>query len=108
MTLPKRAKGGGALAAGGSMASMTPAVRHGNDFTTLPRASITALMPVGVARSLDGRVDKVAHGSITNANNANVSLDSLRVLFNNGHAYANVHTAAHPGGEIRDQVHPSN
>lgn len=50
---------------------------------------------------------EVAHGSITNANNANVSLDSLRVLFNNGHAYANVHTSAHPGGEIRDQIHPA-
>ena len=49
---------------------------------------------------------EVAHGSITNANNANVSLDSLRVLFNNGNAYVNVHTSANPGGEIRDQVHP--
>jgi CHRD domain-containing protein len=50
---------------------------------------------------------EVAHGSITNANNANVSLDSLRVLFNNGNSYANVHTTAHPGGEIRDQIHPA-
>ena len=50
----------------------------------------------------------VAHGSITNANNTGVSLDSLRVLFNNGNAYVNVHTSANPGGEIRDQVHPSN
>jgi len=48
---------------------------------------------------------EVAHGSITNANNANISLDSLRVLFNNGNAYVNVHTSANPGGEIRDQVH---
>jgi hypothetical protein len=46
----------------------------------------------------------VASGTITNANNANVSLDSLRVLFNNGNAYVNVHTSANPGGEIRDQV----
>jgi hypothetical protein len=50
----------------------------------------------------------VAHGSITNANNTGVSLDSLRVLFNNGNAYVNVHTSANPGGEIRDQVHPVN
>jgi hypothetical protein len=50
----------------------------------------------------------VAKGTITNANNSTVSLDSLRVLFNNGGAYANVHTTANPGGEIRDQIHPSN
>jgi hypothetical protein len=48
----------------------------------------------------------VAHGTITNANNSAVSLDSLRVLFNNGMAYVNVHTAVNLGGEIRDQVHP--
>ncbi|MDQ6771079.1 MAG: CHRD domain-containing protein [Gemmatimonadota bacterium] len=50
----------------------------------------------------------VMRGSITNANNGSVSLDSLRVLFNNGNAYANVHTTANPAGEIRDQIHPSN
>ena len=50
----------------------------------------------------------VARGTITNANNGTVSLDSLRVLFNNGNAYANVHTVANPGGEVRDQIHPSN
>ena len=49
---------------------------------------------------------EVMHGSLTNAMNANISLDSLRVLFNNGKAYVNVHTTANPGGEIRDQVHP--
>ena len=51
MRLPNRANGVGEFAAGGRTASITPAVRHGSDFTTLPRASITALMPVGVARS---------------------------------------------------------
>ncbi|MDP9204952.1 MAG: CHRD domain-containing protein [Gemmatimonadota bacterium] len=50
----------------------------------------------------------VAQGTITNANNSSVSLDSLRVLFNNGNAYTNVHTTANPGGEIRDQVQSSN
>jgi hypothetical protein len=49
----------------------------------------------------------VAEGTITNANSPTVKLDSLRVLFNNGNAYANVHTAANPGGEIRDQIHPA-
>jgi len=33
-----------------------------------------------------------------------VSGDSLIVLLNNGGAYINVHTAAHPGGEIRGQI----
>ena len=47
-------------------------------------------------------------GEITNANNANVSLDSLRTLFNNGHAYVNIHTSANLGGEIRGQVARSN
>jgi CHRD domain-containing protein len=50
----------------------------------------------------------VSAGSITNANNSGISLDSLRVLFNNGNAYANVHTTAFGAGEIRDQIHPVN
>jgi CHRD domain len=51
---------------------------------------------------------RVSEGVITNANNSSVSLDSLRVLFNNGNAYANVHTTTNPAGEIRDQIHPAN
>lgn len=50
----------------------------------------------------------VAQGTITAANNSGISLDSLRVLFNNGNAYTNVHTSANPGGEIRDQITPVN
>ncbi|HXN76162.1 MAG TPA: CHRD domain-containing protein, partial [Gemmatimonadaceae bacterium] len=46
----------------------------------------------------------VGSGSITNANNVNISLDSLRVLFNNGNAYVNVHTTANGAGEIRGQI----
>lgn len=64
---------------------------------------INLFLPNGATGTVNGQV---WHGSITNANNANVSLDSLRVLFNNGNAYVNVHTSANPGGEIRDQVHP--
>ncbi len=48
----------------------------------------------------------VASGTITNANNSSISLDSLRVLFNNGNAYVNIHTVVNPGGEIRDQIRP--
>ena len=62
----------------------------------------TPITPTGTLNGI------VSAGSITNASNVGVSLDSLRVLFNNGNAYVNVHTAANPGGEIRDQVHPSN
>jgi hypothetical protein len=65
---------------------------------------INLLIPNAATGLLNG---EIARGSITNAANANVSLDSLRVLFNNGHAYANLHTQAHPGGEIRDQIHPA-
>jgi hypothetical protein len=65
---------------------------------------INLFLPNGPTGTVNG---EVAHGSITNANNANVSLDSLRVLFNNGRAYANVHTSAHGAGEIRDQIHPA-
>ena len=60
----------------------------------------TPITPTG---TLNGVVSK---GSITNSSNVGVSLDSLRVLFNNGNAYVNVHTAVNPGGEIRDQVRP--
>ena len=46
----------------------------------------------------------VMQGTITNASNPSISLDSLRVLMNNGNAYVNIHTTANPGGEIRDQI----
>lgn len=33
-----------------------------------------------------------------------ISGDSLKILLNNGNAYANVHNSAFPGGEIRGQI----
>ncbi len=62
---------------------------------------INLFIPVGISGALNGIV---ANGTITNANNAAVSLDSLRTLFNNGNAYVNVHTTANPTGEIRGQI----
>ena len=73
--------------------------------TTAGPVIFNMFLPNGPTGTLNG---EVAHGTFTNANNVNISLDSLRVLFNNGHAYTNVHTSANQGGEIRDQVHPSN
>ena len=58
-------------------------------------------LPTGNSGTLNGVVGR---GTITNSNNVNISLDSLRVLFKNGNAYVNVHTAANTGGEIRGQV----
>jgi hypothetical protein len=62
-----------------------------------------------IANRATGTVSGViATGTITAANNSQVSLDSLRVLFNNSNAYVNVHTSANPGGEIRGIVVRSN
>ena len=48
----------------------------------------------------------VAHGYIdlTKEVSKGVSGDSLKTLLTNGNAYVNVHTAAHPGGEVRGQI----
>ena len=57
------------------------------------------------------QIKKVASGTLavgtidlSKAASKTVSGDSLKVLLNNGSAYINVHTAQHPGGEIRGQV----
>lgn len=90
-----------------NMTAVTQSHIHLGDATRVgPTAGpviINLFIPNGATATLNG---EVAHGSITNANNANVSLDSLRVLFNNNNSYANVHTSANPTGEIRDQIHP--
>ncbi len=91
--------------------------------TVSPMTAITAahihLGPVGVVGPViinlfnpirgGGTISGViATGTITAANNNQVSLDSLRVLFNNGNGYVNVHTTAFGGGEIRGVVTRTN
>ena len=66
---------------------------------------INLFMPNRPTGTVNG---EVARGTITNSNNSQVSLDSLRVLFNNANSYANIHTSANPAGEIRDQIRPLN
>jgi hypothetical protein len=36
--------------------------------------------------------------------NSSITGDSLKMLLNNGNAYANVHNAPFPGGEVRGQI----
>lgn len=62
---------------------------------------INLFMPNGATGTLNG---EIASGTITDANNANISLDALRVLLNNGTAYANVHTTQFQPGAIRGQI----
>lgn len=49
---------------------------------------------------------KLAEGEIDLSKplSKSVSADSLKVLLRDGSAYINVHTAAHPSGEIRGQI----
>ena len=66
---------------------------------------INLFMPNVPTGSVNG---EVARGTITDANNANFTLDALRVMLNAGNSYANVHNSAFPGGAIRGQIIRSN
>jgi hypothetical protein len=86
-----------------NMTGVTLSHIHLGDATVAGPVIINLFIPNTATGTVTGIVGE---GTITNANNANVSLDSLRTLFNNGHAYVNVHTTAHGAGEIRGQVGP--
>jgi len=60
-------------------------------FTILAQSGTVASGSIDLSRP-------ITQGNIT------IAGDSLRVLFDNGHAYVNLHTAAFPGGEIRGQI----
>jgi hypothetical protein len=90
-----------------NMTGVTASHIHLGAAGTAPANNIlfNLFIPNGTTGTVNG---VVAQGTITAANNPNVSLDSLRTLFNNGMAYVNVHTTVNPGGELRDQVRPDN
>ncbi|HCU12919.1 MAG TPA: hypothetical protein DGB72_12420 [Gemmatimonadetes bacterium] len=81
-----------------SMTAVTASHIHDGSATCACPVIINLFNPLRPSGTVSG---VIATGTITNANNAQVSLDSLRVLFNNGNAYVNVHTSANAGGEIR-------
>ena len=59
---------------------------------------------VSLAITSSAQSGTVVSGSFTATANSNVTMDSLLVLMRNGFAYVDVHTAAHPDGEIRGQI----
>jgi hypothetical protein len=81
-----------------SMTAVTASHIHDGSATCSCPVIINLFNPLRPSGTVSG---VIATGTITNANNTQVSLDSLRVLFNNGNAYVNVHTSANAGGEIR-------
>jgi hypothetical protein len=60
---------------------------------------VTAAVATGPVSS--GTIDLT---QTINVGTSSITGDSLRVLLKNGNAYANVHTSAFPGGEIRGQI----
>jgi hypothetical protein len=90
-----------------NMTGVTLSHIHLGDATAVGQTAGPVIFNLFIPNGATGTVNGVVmHGSITNANNPNINLDSLRVLFNNGHAYTNVHTVAHGAGEIRAQIVP--
>ena len=88
------------------LTNMTVSHIHGPaDATVAAPVMINLFLPLG---NTGAAKPITAHGQFTNNANQAVSLDSLRVLFNTGKSYANVHTTANPGGEIRGQIARSN
>lgn len=58
----------------------------------------------GPKQSIDS--GELTHGTFTAADLHGVTLDKLVTAMSKGEAYVNVHTAAHPKGEIRGQIAP--
>lgn len=90
------------------MTAITASHIHVGPATCACPVIINLFNPLNVPGATGTVSGVIATGTITAANNRLVSLDSLRVLFNNGNGYVNVHTTANGGGEIRGVVTRTN
>lgn len=74
---------------------------HGPAGVNSPAGVIVTLFSGPETGSVDGRL---ADGSFQETEVATIDMDSLLVLMREGQTYVNVHTTAHPPGEIRGQI----
>ncbi|HEX7051170.1 MAG TPA: CHRD domain-containing protein [Longimicrobiales bacterium] len=98
----------------GTTIQYTITVANGTDVTLAHihegGAGVNGGVIVPLFNSSDSPVD-VADGTLVEGSftaedivDEEISMDSLLVLMGNGGAYVNVHTTAHPAGEIRGQL----
>jgi hypothetical protein len=83
--------------------SVTLAHIHGPADTATPAGVVLNLYTTGKSKGL-GFTGVLAAGVGGELGAPSITMDSLLVLMRNGNAYVNVHTVAHPAGEIRGQV----
>lgn len=74
---------------------------HGPAGVNSPAGVIVTLFGGPETGPVDGRL---ADGSFQETEVATIDMDSLLVLMREGQTYVNVHTTAHPPGEIRGQI----
>ena len=88
-----------------SMTEVLTAHIHGPATATEGGAGILVTLFIGPGGGTGDVDGTLVSGAFTEPDaQAHLSMDSLLVLMNNGHAYVNVHTALNPAGEIRGQI----
>lgn len=67
----------------------------------------TSGAPVATLYHGKGGSGQIAHGVLSAKNLKGTTMAALIAAMQSGDAYVNVHTTAHPGGEIRGEIEPS-